>query len=102
MTQRDDLATQVDRKARRLARSRQRGGNIWRQVAQMGTLGWMMVLPMVLGAALGRVLQRVWEWHAAPVAGLVLGVFVGMYAAGRQGWRNVAATEETEDDGDAP
>ncbi len=73
------LADQVGAKAERKQRARQAGnGGVWFGLGMMGLIGWSVVVPTLLGAALGLWLDahypvaRSWTL-ALLVAGLVLG-----------------------------
>jgi ATP synthase protein I len=48
----DDFVREVGRQADR--RRRGRAAGVWRGLAQVGTVGWMVALPSVGGALLGR------------------------------------------------
>ncbi len=73
------LADQVGAKAERMQRAREAGsGGVWFGLGMMGLIGWSVVVPTLLGAALGIWLDahhpasRSWTL-ALLVAGLVLG-----------------------------
>jgi len=78
-TGRDDLSDAVDTRARRRAYWREKGErSLGQNLAMMGALGWLMVIPMLLGAFGGRWLDRLAGggvmWTAALIfAGAVLG-----------------------------
>lgn len=75
----EEYLREVRQKARRLSRSRQQQGGFWRHVAHVGSLGFVFVLPLVAGAALGHfVAERTGRPIIAVVfllAGLVIGAF---------------------------
>jgi ATP synthase protein I len=48
----DDFVSEVGRQADR--RQQGRGRGVWQGLAQVGTVGWMVALPAVGGALLGR------------------------------------------------
>jgi ATP synthase protein I len=48
----DEFVREVGRQADR--RQRNRGRGVWQGLAQVGTVGWMVALPAVGGALLGR------------------------------------------------
>ena len=74
-------AQQVDAKVQRtLAARRLRTPGLWAGLGSMGLIGWSVVLPTLLGTALGSWLDRTWpgerSWTLALlVAGLMLGCF---------------------------
>jgi ATP synthase protein I len=76
---RDSFAEQVGLKAtRRLRAQRQKPRSVWSGFAFFGLIGWSVVVPTLLGAALGMWLDRHHpggrSWTLALlVAGLVLG-----------------------------
>ena len=99
-----DLAGQVDAKARRMlaARRRARPG-LWFGLGMMGLVGWSIVLPTLLGAALGRWLDSQFPgrhgWTLALlVAGLVLGCAHAWHWVGRQ--HRAMGTDRHDDGGD--
>jgi ATP synthase protein I len=56
--------------------------SIWQNMSMIGALGWLIVVPTLLGVLAGRWLDRVFDsgifWTAALI---VLGVAVGSYLA---------------------
>lgn len=95
MTAWRDSQDELDRKVARLKRARARESSLWRTVTHAGTLGWMLVLPMVLGGFLGH---HFFKQHGHPwpaIAGVVLGLVVGGYGV----WRSVQRSLEQEDNG---
>ena len=77
----NNLADQVGAKAERKQRARQDGTQgVWFGLGMMGLIGWSVVVPTLLGAALGMWLDthhpgtRSWTL-ALLMAGLVLGCF---------------------------
>lgn len=78
-TPQDRLAEQVDAKARRKLIARRDGApGVWSGLGTMGLIGWSVVVPTLLGAALGLWLDSHYpgahRWSLALlVAGLVLG-----------------------------
>jgi ATP synthase protein I len=79
----EDYVREVRRKARRLARARKRRGGFWRHLAHVGSLGFVFVLPVLAGAALGRVVA---EKTNRPGVALVM-LFVGLVTGGYASWR---------------
>ena len=80
-----DLAAQVDAKARRKLRSRRRDrAGVWFGLGMMGMIGWSVVVPTLIGAALGRWLDTHYPgthpWTLVLLmAGLVPGCFNAWY-----------------------
>ena len=79
MPQSDDLRKQVERQARRMKKAEHERPTLFGQTVYIGTLGLLLVLPMVGGAYLGH-------WLDGLVAGysirwtmslILLGVLVG-------------------------
>lgn len=80
-------------KARRERARREPVGNLWRQVARVGTLGWMIVAPIVLGAVVGHLIDvRMGTGVTWALALIMLGVATGGYSL----WR---VLEENHDHG---
>jgi ATP synthase protein I len=80
-----DLAAQVGARARRKLHARRRGRQgVWFGLGMMGIIGWSVVVPTLIGAALGRWLdthypgQHPWTL-ALLMAGLTLGCFNAWY-----------------------
>lgn len=90
------FAEVVRDKARRRARARAEGESLWRHLVHVGVLGWTFVLPVVLGAVLGRALAHWTGVRQLALVPLLLGVVVGAYAV----WRQVRSSvvDEREDE----
>jgi ATP synthase protein I len=73
------LREEVDRDARRLDEARRRKRSVLAQARFLGTLGLVMVLPMVAGAYLGRWLDERLPGYSQSwtLSLLLLGVLVG-------------------------
>ena len=75
------MAEQVGAKATRKIRARRNSGQgVWFGLGMMGLIGWSVVVPTLLGAALGHWLDKHYpggrSWTLALlVAGLVIGCF---------------------------
>lgn len=75
-----DFASQVGAKAARKLHARRQPAGVWFGMGMMGMIGWSVVVPTLLGVALGVWLDarypggRSWTL-ALLVAGLVLGCF---------------------------
>ena len=99
---RPGLADRVGAKAARKIRARRGGTPVWLGLGAMGLVGWSIVVPTLLGAALGMWLD---EHHPGPhawtLALLVAGLTLGCLAA----WRWVAGEDRSmhahDGDGDA-
>jgi ATP synthase protein I len=91
MTERSDhaaantptLAEQVGAKAARKLRARSHPVHVWFGLGMMGLVGWSVVVPTLLGAALGNWLdQRHADEHPWTLALLVAGLALGCLNAG--------------------
>lgn len=90
--------SEVRRKAERMARARRGRESMWRYLAHVGVLGWMFILPVVLGAAGGHLLARWTGIRFLAVVGLLFGLAAGSYVA----WRQVRhSLEDAEDEAKA-
>lgn len=79
-----DLAGQIGAKTARKLRARRSTQGIWFGLGMMGMIGWSVVVPTLLGAALGLWLDKHYPgefgWTLALLmAGLVLGCFNAWY-----------------------
>jgi ATP synthase protein I len=106
----DPAAGELDRRivtfARRRARARARAGpSLWAQASWVGTVGWLIAVPIVVGALLGHLLDRRLDsgitWAMACMS---LGVLAGGYALWRLGVQvrepeQPAPDDEDEDEG---
>lgn len=79
MTQHDDLSRQVERQARRMRKAERERPTLIGQTIYVGTLGLLMVLPVVGGAYLGQWLDSLSEGYSIrfTVSLILVGVFVG-------------------------
>ncbi len=82
------FADRVGRQAERKLRARRNpGGSVWFGLGMMGLIGWSVVAPTLLGAALGGWLDRRHPGaHSWTLALLVVGLVIGCINA----WRWVA------------
>jgi ATP synthase protein I len=82
------MATQVGARARRKLAARRRGSSgVWFGLGMMGLIGWSVVVPTLLGAALGIWLDKRFPGaHSWTLALLVAGLVLGCFNA----WRWVA------------
>ena len=82
----DDMAAAIEL-AQRLEQRSARGhhGNLWVQVSRVGTLGWLLALPIVGGALLGHYIdRRLGTGLSFTLATLALGLTIAGYALWRQ------------------
>ena len=99
MTQRrtSERGHEAVHKAARLARARRRPAAVWSALVRTAGLGWLLVLPLVLGAAGGRLAAR---WLGRPWIALV-GVGVGLAVGGYGVFRQVKLGLEHDERSDA-
>ena len=91
------LSRQVGAKAARKLEAKRNPGGIWFGLGMMGLVGWSVVVPTLLGAALGRWIDnRHPGEHSWTLALLVAGLVLGCFNA----WHWVAKEEKAmrEDD----
>ena len=81
------LVERIEGQARQRSQAiRQRGANRWRQVARVGTLGWMIVLPIVGGVLVGHLLDVRYDTGVRWALALMMcGVLIG----GHSLWRTM-------------
>lgn len=75
-----DLPETIRRKAERMRRARSRSPSLWRSILHVGSLGWLFVIPIVLGAVLGHLLGRWTGLASLAVAPMLAGLAAGGYA----------------------
>ena len=95
----DALARQVGAKAdRKLKARRNPTSGVWFGLGMMGLIGWSVVVPTLLGAALGLWLDKHYPGgHSWTLALLVAGLAIGCFNA----WHWVANEEKAMKDDDA-
>ena len=87
----EDLHRHVFRKVERMQKSRSGTGRFWAGLALVGSVGWMVALPMVGGAFLGRWLDLQLGTNLSFTLGLLLlGLAVGAYTVWRLFVRNLS------------
>jgi ATP synthase protein I len=102
-----ELDARIATFARRRARAHARPGrSLWAQATWVGTVGWLIAVPIVVGAFLGHLLdRRLGSGITWAMAFMGLGVLVGGYALWRLG-HDVRALDDHEhregDGGDPP
>ncbi len=79
-----EFRREVADKAERMERARLRGQRFWSGLALMGSVGWVVALPMVAGIFLGFHLDKRFGGGLSFTLGLlVLGLASGLYSAWR-------------------
>ena len=98
----DQLASKVARQAARKLKARRDGApGVWSGLGMMGLVGWSVVVPTLLGAALGLWLdQRHAGTHSWTLALLVAGLTLGCLNAWRWVDKEDRAMREDSGDGD--
>lgn len=84
----------VRRKAERIARGRRERRSAWQNLAHVGTLGWVLVIPLVLGIFVGRLAAIATGTRAPTLVGLFVGLAAGAYAVWRQLRRSLRDEED--------
>ncbi|MFO7561486.1 MAG: AtpZ/AtpI family protein [Enhygromyxa sp.] len=82
-----EVASEITRleQLEREAKTR-RGRNLWVQVSRVGTLGWLIALPIVGGALLGHLLdRRLGTGLTFTLAMLLLGLVIAGFTIWRHG-----------------
>ncbi len=97
------LAQQVGAKAARKLRAQGTRHHVWLGLGMMGLVGWSVVVPTLLGLALGSWIDHQhWDQHswtlALLVAGLVLGCFNAWHWVTKEERAIHAPQEEKHDD----
>lgn len=91
---------EVRQKANRLRRARSASSSIWRHLANVGVLGWIFLLPVLLGLVAGRLIAGRLGLGRGPVlAGLLVGLVVGAWTSW---WHVRRSLEDRDDEGGAP
>ena len=67
-----------------MLRAREAGARLGSHVVHVGVLGFVFVLPVVLGGLAGQALARRWERPLVAVACILIGVAIGAVASWRQ------------------
>lgn len=95
-----ELAKKVAHKARRkINASRRSSSNVWFGLGMMGLIGWSVVIPTVLGAALGIWLDN--HFGTPPswvLTFLLVGLMIGCFTAWSWLSKEHSAMQEDEDD----
>jgi ATP synthase protein I len=70
----ENMMEQVELRAVRMIRGRQRSyRSLWRPVAMVGLIGWTVVVPMLIGIAVGTWIDRTWPSHFSWTLMLLVG-----------------------------
>jgi len=96
------LASQVGAKAaRKLRAKRNATPGVWFGLGMMGLIGWSVVVPTLLGAALGIWLdQRYPGGRSWTLALLVVGLMIGCFNAGHWVVKEDQAMRDEQEDND--
>jgi len=87
----------IDAKAARKIKARRSTQGVWFGLGMMGLIGWSVVIPTLLGAALGLWLdKRFSRSHSWTLALLILGLAFGCFNA----WRWINKEEKAMRDGE--
>ena len=96
------LTEQIGVKAARKIKARRNAGHgVWFGLGMMGLIGWSVVVPTLLGAALGMWLDRHYPGrHPWTLARLMAGLAVGCFNAWHWVAKEDRAMAEDEEDGE--
>ncbi len=77
------LQKQIERQAKRIKKAEHEQSTLLSQTAYIGTLGLLIVLPIIVGAYLGHWLDGMIEYYSArwTVSLIFLGVVIGAFNA---------------------
>ena len=80
MQQHDELRKRVERQAQRMKKAERERSTLMSQTIYIGTLGLVFVLPVVVGAYLGNLLDNLVAGYSIrwTVSLILLGVIIGM------------------------
>ncbi len=76
------------RRERRDLSAKDKGGSFARELAWMGGIAWLVVVPLLLGAFLGRMIDRFLGTGVTVTAALI---FLGACAGGYLAWQRMQA-----------
>ncbi len=79
MAKHDNLETEIERQARRMRKAEEERPTLVGQTVYIGTLGLLMVLPVIAGAYLGHWLDGLADGYSIrwTMSLILLGVFIG-------------------------
>lgn len=96
----EDFASRIGVQAKRRLKARRRSG-VWFGLGMMGLIGWSIVVPTLLGAALGHWLDnRQVDGRSWTLALLIAGLVLGCWNAWRWVSNEDKAMREDSDDDD--
>ena len=85
-----EVRKRVFKQAKRASHARSRPQRLWATLAAVGSVGWMVVLPMVFGAMAGRWLDaKLQTGLSFTLALLLVGLGSGAYSIWRYFLRNM-------------
>lgn len=78
-----EFADHIGEDVARKLRAREKGRSLWHGLGTMGTVGWTVGLPTVLGVLLGTWLDSIWPTSPIPwtLALLIAGLLAGILSA---------------------
>lgn len=83
----DDMSRAVRRQQERRKRWEEEGERpLWKNLSMVGALGWLIVIPTLLGVAIGRWLDQTFETGILFTAALI---FVGIVIGGSFAWHRM-------------
>jgi ATP synthase protein I len=82
MGEKDDFSKDIDKSAKGLMKARKEKGTFWRYVYVLGIGGWLLALPIVGGAFLGKYLDKKFVGSGSiswTITFIIIGVIAGIY-----------------------
>lgn len=79
------------REARMVRRQKEGAPNVWRSVGIIGLVGWSVVLPMLIGVAVGLWVDRTWPNRFSWTLMLLVG---GLAAGCANAWSRIKREQE--------
>jgi ATP synthase protein I len=89
----EPLTGPARREARRMRRAKGEKASFYRSLALLGTIGWLIVGPMLVGTFAGRWLDHRFDHGVTWTLG---GAFAGLALGGWMAWRRLVESEEEE------
>ncbi|MCB9762071.1 MAG: AtpZ/AtpI family protein [Alphaproteobacteria bacterium] len=90
----DEYVEAVRQKAARMARARKERRSVWVVLGQAGTVGWQFALPLVACTLAGHALSRALHHRGPALAGVLVGLALGLWQAGRSLMAGLPQDEE--------
>jgi ATP synthase protein I len=88
----ENMMEQVELRAARMIRGKQRSyRSLWRPVAMVGLIGWTVVVPMLIGIAVGTWIDRTWPSHYSWTLMLLVG---GLGFGCMSAWNRIKEAQE--------